>query len=117
LLLKLIQFSIIFLGIGNDLNVANVKIDLLHHQGPHGYQLASDSNLDQSSFIVTIVIVGVTVLSLVTGLILLVVFRQQISESFKCGVYLVPHDDEELTDDQEKKIGKTHNCIPPETEF
>lgn len=114
---RLKDFTTVFVSIGNDLNVANVKIDLLHHQGPHGYQLASDSNLDQSSFIVTIVIVGVTVLSLVTGLILLVVFRQQISESFKCGVYLVPHDDEDLADDQEKKIGKTHNCIPPETEF
>jgi len=114
---RLQDFKNLFVSIGNDLNVANVKIDLLHSQGPSGYQLASDSNLDESSFIVTVVIVGVTILSLITGIILLVVFRQQISESFKCGVYLVPHEDEDLTaEDQEKKIGKT-NGIPPETEF
>ena len=110
-----------FLGVGNNLNVANEKLDLLQHQRPHGYQFSSDSRLDQSSFIVTIVIVGVTVVSLVVGIILLILFRRQISESFKCGVYLVPHDDEDVADvdddqdDQDKKNGKL--AIPPETEF
>ena len=100
--------------------MANEKIDLLQHQRPHGYQFSSDSRLDQSSFIVTIVIVGVTVVSLVIGIILLILFRRQISESFKCGVYLVPHDDEDVADVddqdvQDKKNGKM--AIPPETEF
>ena len=107
-------FSI--LGVGNDLNVANAKIDLLQYQGPPGYQLASDSKLDQSSFIITIIIVAVTTVSLVVGIILLVLFRQEISESFKCGVYLVPHDEEDLANDEEKTNGKVA-MITPETEF
>ena len=106
-----------FLGVGNDLNVANAQINLLEYQGPPGYQLASDSKLDQSSFIVTIIIAAVTTVSLVVGIILLVLFRQEISESFKCGVYLVPHDDEDLANnDEEKKNGKVA-MITPETEF
>ena len=35
-------------------------------------------------------------MALVIGVVLLVRFHQCISESFKCGVYLVPHDDEEV---------------------
>ena len=109
-------FSLSILGVGNDLNVAKAKIDLMQYQGPPGYQLASDSKLDQSRFIITIIIVAVTTVSLVVGIILLVLFRQEISESFKCGVYLVPHDEEDLANDEEKKNGKVA-MITPETEF
>jgi len=115
---RLTNLSEIFVSVGNDLNVANAKIDLLQYQGPPGYQLTSDSKLDQSSFVVTIIIVAVTTVSIVVGIILLVLFRQEISESFKCGVYLVPHDDHEEigNNDEDKKNGKVA-IIAPETEF
>jgi len=65
---RLKNLTVVIVSVGNDLNVAKAKIDLMQYQGPPGYQLASDSRLDQSSFIITIIIVAVTTVSLVVVL-------------------------------------------------
>ena len=122
----------LFVGVGNKLNVATMRIDL-SRQLPFEHPLmASDSNLDQSSFILIVVVASVAFVVLIIGLILVVVFRQRISESFKCGVYLVPHEDQDEAETEKDKNGEPKKIPlgdpekaalqpsqppPPETEF
>ena len=113
----------LFVGIGNDLNVANVKIDLLQNV-PHGYHLTSDSqSLKENKTTYIVVGVSLALALLVTLVILLAVFRQRISEFFKCGTYLVPPTEDEChEEDAEAKWSKEEKngsgqppLISPET--
>jgi hypothetical protein len=118
----------IYVDVGNSLNVAKAKINLLesdpyYASGSHRHLTSSEANTQQSNMTLVIVAVSLTVLALLLVLVLVIVYRRRISESFKCGVYLVPHDEEDPAekqsdkDDKKKPLTSLEEKTPPETEF
>ena len=89
----------LYVGVGNSVNVAKARIDL-KSQNDRALQMSSDQDM-----ILIIVIICLVVICVVILLALAIHFRTYIWESFKCGVYLVPpeDDEEEIEKGQEGK--------------
>jgi len=88
----------IFVGIGNEINVANAKIDLLHSDQA---LLLNTPGQDMTLLILAVTLVTILIIFIVA---LLIHFRTFIWESFKCGVYLVPSEDQEVESDAKEQL-------------
>ena len=88
----------IFVGIGNEINVANAKIDLLHSDQA---LLLNTPAQDMTLLILAVTLVTILIIFIVA---LLIHFRTYIWESFKCGVYLVPSEDQEVESDAKEQL-------------
>ena len=84
----------LFVGIGNDINVANAKIDLLLSDQA---LLMNTPGQDLTLLVLVVALVTIVFILIVA---LLIHFRTFIWESFKCGVYLVPPEDQEGESDE-----------------
>ena len=88
----------IFVGIGNEINVANAKIDLLHSDQA---LLLNTPGQDLTLLILAVTLVTILFIFIVA---LLIHFRTFIWESFKCGVYLVPSEDQEVESNGKEQL-------------
>ena len=88
----------IFVGIGNEINVANAKIDLLNSDQA---LLLNTPGQDMTLLILAVTLVTILIIFIVA---LLIHFRTFIWESFKCGVYLVPTEDQEVESDGKEQL-------------
>jgi hypothetical protein len=110
----------LFVQVGNELNIDSAKIDLLQDD-PNADLPRQDASTSQHRTTITAVILSLVILVLVIGIIVLIRYRRPISEQFKCGVYLVPHDaDDEIEaiedeDIEKKPLDKTTIGDPNET--
>ena len=89
----------LYIGVGNNINEATAKIDL-KSQNDQALQMGGGQDMTLIILIVCLIIICVVIL-----LALAIHFRTFIWESFKCGVYLVPpeEDEEEIEKGQEGK--------------
>lgn len=126
---KLKDIKEIFIAIGNDLNVANAKIDL--KAAPHEYRSSSLEKVKLNDMTPLIVGLSVGLIVLIILIILIVAFRSRISQAFQCGSYFIPPTSEDaaaandediehnklVTDEQKIPLDQNGTKIPPETEF
>lgn len=124
---KLKDIKVVYIAIGNELNVANAKIDL--QAAPHEYRSSSLEKVKLNDMTPLIVGLSVGLICLILAIILMVVFRSRIRQAFQCGSYFIPppaNDEEQansqdIVDEQKVPLADQQQngtkTIPPETEF